>query len=354
MELAKVFVMTRDEYDLIEDFLLYHGNIFGFHNLVVIDNNSKDPRVLQVYEKYRRRGVTILSEPNYKAGGQGQAFTKHMLAHQDQCQFLIGLDTDEFMVFQSWMDSGRAPTLLEAADAIRSYLQSMPSDISISQVDTYYGSDVDASHTDYVDQKMQTPARFLTTFRKDRTCKQFYRAAAFVSTDNGNHSGAVKCGRTVTETVLAYVHMHNTGMRRMFERARLVMDGYKYTDVAASPAEQMDQLRLIMGQPVAGTHRVEQYVDFLMADHIYDMFLRHVKRLPEQEELRCHARAHRNCTLEAVEKEFANCAEALSRADLPPLEALPGHKSSMVYYDPPLRPDALHWSGLHDMLSNVE
>ena len=38
----KVFTMVKDEVDVVEDWVLYHGTLFGFTNLYVIDNYSVD------------------------------------------------------------------------------------------------------------------------------------------------------------------------------------------------------------------------------------------------------------------------------------------------------------------------
>ena len=38
----KLFTMVKDEVDIVEDWLKYHGSIFGYQNLYVIDNFSTD------------------------------------------------------------------------------------------------------------------------------------------------------------------------------------------------------------------------------------------------------------------------------------------------------------------------
>ena len=95
--IVKIFTVTKNETDLIEDFLIYNGKLVGFKNIVVIDNCSTCPIVLSIYKKYLKMGITIVHEPNYESGGQGLAYTKHMKKYRDKCQFLIGLDTDEFI-----------------------------------------------------------------------------------------------------------------------------------------------------------------------------------------------------------------------------------------------------------------
>ena len=38
----KVFTMVKGENDIVEDWVLYHGHLFGFRNIYVIDNLSLD------------------------------------------------------------------------------------------------------------------------------------------------------------------------------------------------------------------------------------------------------------------------------------------------------------------------
>jgi len=40
--LVKVFTMVKDEVDIIDDWVIYHGSMFGFPNIFVIDNFSSD------------------------------------------------------------------------------------------------------------------------------------------------------------------------------------------------------------------------------------------------------------------------------------------------------------------------
>ena len=39
---VKIFTMVKDEEDIIEYWINYHGSIFGYRNLYIIDNMSTD------------------------------------------------------------------------------------------------------------------------------------------------------------------------------------------------------------------------------------------------------------------------------------------------------------------------
>ena len=38
----KIFTMVKGEVDIVKDWVMYHGNLFGFTNLYIIDNFSRD------------------------------------------------------------------------------------------------------------------------------------------------------------------------------------------------------------------------------------------------------------------------------------------------------------------------
>ena len=54
--LAKVILITRDEHELIDDFVEYYGNVlFGMRNVVVIDNGNNRRTKLWYRTSFRSR-----------------------------------------------------------------------------------------------------------------------------------------------------------------------------------------------------------------------------------------------------------------------------------------------------------
>ena len=89
--LVKVFVLTKNEYDMISDFLTYYGRIFGYENLIVIDNGSNHQDVLNIYDSFKSKGVTII-EDRSNIAYHGEIMTKHMNTYKNTCEFMIPLD----------------------------------------------------------------------------------------------------------------------------------------------------------------------------------------------------------------------------------------------------------------------
>lgn len=277
MELAKIFCVTRDEYDLIEDFVIYHAKIFGYNNIVIIDNMSQNKHVLEIYKKYEKLGVKVHKEESYRGDDQGNAFTKYMHKYKHECKFLIGLDTDEFM----YSTADKDPT------AVRRVLENLPKDSTMLVISEYPWSIPDPASPDYRDCKHARPAKNITKFHtmKKITKKVFYRSDAFESTRNGNHDGHVRFGEQ-SPVPIGYLHLHNTGARRMFERAQMCVDGYKYVDVNLPYVTQF--INMFVGAPWQvgyGYHKQQLYMFFLFKLIVTDYYVRNARRLPMIAEL---------------------------------------------------------------------
>lgn len=94
--MIKLFTMVKDECDIIRDWILYHGYIFGFENLFIIDNISSDG-TFEIINEYAEKGVKIYRESDYKDKGN---FMKRLIdgncANND---IAFPIDIDEFIVY---------------------------------------------------------------------------------------------------------------------------------------------------------------------------------------------------------------------------------------------------------------
>lgn len=258
--LVKIFTVTKDETDLINDFVLYHGSIFGYTNIVLIDNMSSCPIVLNLYRKFRNLGVNIESHASYEGNSQGQAFTKSMSRHKNTCRFLVGLDTDEFIQVPGFTTDPFKWTSVHLKSKFEIYFNSLPKEATKFSMSTYYNSVPNTTSPGYIDQKLVRPATDTIYFQKTTAKKYFFRSNAFLSTVNGCHNGKTTRGKE-HPTSVCYIHFHNTGARRTIERARGVINGYNYTDTSSDLNRQLVDLSRV-SSPI-GYHRVLEYAIFL-------------------------------------------------------------------------------------------
>jgi hypothetical protein len=256
LPLAKVFTVTKNEYDLIEDFLLYHGYLFGYENLVVIDNGSTDTRVLEVYETYKLRGVTVVTRIGYKGGQQGDHFTDVMKEYRQAAEFLIGLDTDLFFCVDQSSDR----------DLVHKYLRSLPQSYDIFRMKKFLMSVVDPTSPNYQNRKLLRPTDSTTFVVRDGYAgvsipHVFFRAANFLATSNGNHSGVTTTGKAWFCSRVSYVHYHETGRQRLYERCRAILIAYGYIEDGMTPEQELRALRTLANGD--GIHRQRQYICYL-------------------------------------------------------------------------------------------
>jgi len=294
----KVFSVTKNEYDLIEDFILYHGYLFGYENIVLIDNESTDKSVLEIYEKYKEKGITVYTEGNYTGENQGILFTKYMNQYKNDCDFMIGLDTDEFLFNADAMNKGEDPTQREK---IFEMFENIPSNFTSFSIGPFPTGIIDTDSSAYIDQKIINPVRNITTFfsspppfeiiqKKPALWKYLSRSNAFVQTFNGNHNLIVSRGDHLVLPI-GYFHFTSTGSRRVYERAKLVVKGYNYVDV--DNLFYKDQIDILNSNIYyTGVHKVHIYKGFLLRRLFIENSILFYKRLPTLGEL--HHLVHSN------------------------------------------------------------
>lgn len=94
--IVKLFTMVKDEEDIIEYWINYHGSIFGYRNLYIVDNMSTDGTFEKIM-KYRKIGVQVFRETDYKEKGN---YMTRLIKNRRLGKYDIAfpIDIDEFIV----------------------------------------------------------------------------------------------------------------------------------------------------------------------------------------------------------------------------------------------------------------
>lgn len=95
----KVLVMTmvKDECDIIDDWVIYYGNLFGYENLYIIDNYSSDG-TWELLNKYKvNKRINLLRKKNYR--DKGNYMKEIANSYGNNYDFVYPVDIDEFVVF---------------------------------------------------------------------------------------------------------------------------------------------------------------------------------------------------------------------------------------------------------------
>lgn len=268
--LAKIFVFTRDEYDLIGDFLSYHGALFGYENIVVVDNNSTHPSVLRTYDAFRKLGCEIVQDAR-NMNHFPRILTENMLRHRGTARFLIPLDTDEFIFHK------------DPGGDVRQSLSSIDdTQMSIIRFQEVYESVADPDHVGYVKHKHTRPAREITRFKVQGWDKVFFSSHYFRAVSHGNHDGITTGGSRLLSPNLCLLHFHNTGRRRQLERCLVSIRGYVHLNMSHvdTMTTRMDHMESVLreaeatlrGVGLVGGHRIEHFYAIMTRRWVVQVF----------------------------------------------------------------------------------
>jgi hypothetical protein len=94
--MVKIFTMVKNELDIIEDWIIYHGSMFGFNNLYIIDNESTDGTYEKIMNMKTYLPLNIFKESDYKK--KGERITELIKKFAKNERFSFPLDIDEFIV----------------------------------------------------------------------------------------------------------------------------------------------------------------------------------------------------------------------------------------------------------------
>jgi hypothetical protein len=95
--MTKIFTMVKGEVDIVNEWVLYHGSLFGFQNLYVIDNLSKDGTWEALVNLKKKYNINITRLPDYKK--KGEYMTKMFRSFCRPSEIGIPIDIDEFIVY---------------------------------------------------------------------------------------------------------------------------------------------------------------------------------------------------------------------------------------------------------------
>jgi hypothetical protein len=89
-----IATMVKNEDDIVKKWIEYHGSIFGYNNLFIIENYSTDA-TYEICKEYLRKGINLFRKKNYKKKGDYMTYCKNNI----NCDIFIPLDIDEFICY---------------------------------------------------------------------------------------------------------------------------------------------------------------------------------------------------------------------------------------------------------------
>ena len=95
--MTKIFTMVKGEVDIVNEWVLYHGSLFGFTNLYIIDNLSRDGTWEALVNLKAKYNINISRLPDYKK--KGEYMTTLFKSFCRPNEIGIPIDIDEFVVY---------------------------------------------------------------------------------------------------------------------------------------------------------------------------------------------------------------------------------------------------------------
>ncbi len=117
--MVKIFTMVKDEVDVIRDWIIYHGCMFGWQNIHIIDNYSTDGTYEAISEF--KDLIHIFREPDYKKKGEYMKNLINIYSYGGDC-IAFPIDIDEFIIYYDRNDG----VVSVDKHLINSYMHTLP------------------------------------------------------------------------------------------------------------------------------------------------------------------------------------------------------------------------------------
>jgi hypothetical protein len=241
--------MVKDECDIISDWINYHGILFGYENLYIINNNSTDG-TYEIMNEFLNKGIHIFNEEDYNK--KGSYMRKLINSNCKNKDIAFPLDIDEFIVYYD--NNSDTKNIFCDKKKINDYINNL-SDISDSKI--YKANYIISIITDEGGYKRATKdnkwGKYLDY--KDNA-KSFFRNDLYNGViDHGNH---INDGSKYFMTNICLVHFHCRNLEQIKKKIFNNVNGFNYTN-------DLDKIRNILSNNpnCSGNHHLRNYISIL-------------------------------------------------------------------------------------------
>jgi len=202
MVCAACVVMQRNEGYLLKAWVEYHGRLFAFEDLSIIDHGSESSDTIEILDWAEGLGVFVdrshCKPQHYAQKGEIVSKRLEFLRDSGKYDFLFPLDCDEMIV--KFTDSG---VTCDRHD-LHNYLSSLLEDSKTLRINY---------------QLLNVPGR-PGFFYIRGGLKTFYAADSFGWTDHGYHLAGSRGDTGYKDTDILYAHFHNRPFASLVDNAR--------------------------------------------------------------------------------------------------------------------------------------
>lgn len=218
--IIKLFTMVKDEIDIVEDWLKYHGTLFGYQNLYVIDNMSQDGTFEKIQE-YQSKGVFLIQKEDYKLKGD---YINELINDPKRGEYDIAypIDIDEFIVYYDKKSNNVLPF------RTKNYFKSLPDSDTVFKTNYINSQISNGNNIGYSRATIETEFGLYQDYQD--MAKSFFNKRNWRGElDHGNHYNTPD----YFLTDLCLVHYHCRNLEQMKKKVinNVKGLGYNTTDI---------------------------------------------------------------------------------------------------------------------------
>jgi hypothetical protein len=250
--MTKLFTIVKDEVDIVEDWLIYHGSIFGYENIFIIDNYSTDG----TWEKLNEYNhlVKIFRRDDYSKKGEYMRNFINIFCSNGEIAFPI--DIDEFIVYY-----GKNGVSVNK-DLINNYINTLPKCVLYK---ANYIQTLITKEDGY--EKATHEINWGTYCNRGNDAKTFFNTAYYKGPiDHGNHI----ITNNYCLTKICLVHYHARNMEQMKKKILNNITGLGYHNDLTYLKNLMDT-----NPSCRGFHHVKNQINVLEGN--YSLNIHNVK-----------------------------------------------------------------------------
>lgn len=249
--MVKIFTMVKGENDIVRDWVNYHGKLFGYSNIYVIDNMSKDG-TFEILNEFKGK-IHIYRATDYKKKGEYLQQLIRTNCRPNELAFPI--DIDEFIV----QYTKNTNTISCNPDIIRQRVFSIASK---NQPDTLY-------KMNYIFGKVIAPEGYDRAAAQmevgsygdyGEQAKSFFHAK-YLSTHSLDHGNHMHSNHFVL-TDLCLIHYHHRNKPQMCKKIFNNILGLGYNPYS------INALRTVTSNSI-GLHHVQAQISILEGKYTF-------------------------------------------------------------------------------------
>ena len=237
--------MVKNEEDIIEYWINYHGSIFGYRNLYIIDNYSDDGTYEKIL-KYKKIGIKISRHKDYKKKGE---LMTTMIKKDKSYDIAIPLDIDEFIVHYDKTNNCLNPA------HTKEYIDKCLNKETNTIFKCNYIQSTINSNNDFGYEKSLLESKYGKYEDYKQLAKTFFSVKNWEGElDHGNHYYTEDY--TLTDLVLVHYHCRNLDQMKKKVRTNIIGLGYK---------EDANYLKdiLVQNKNAPGSHHIKHMIKIL-------------------------------------------------------------------------------------------